>query len=109
MTSLAEQWRAVLDAEPSDWSHLSLELRLGDTERTEDACVVLSPLNPWRDGDDFRSGLLRFRAARQHGYGSASELVSARMRMLDEHGIAGTLRVLRKVDAARLVSTQGPR
>ena len=109
MRPLAEQWHAVLDAEPSDWSHLSLELRLADSERTEDACVVMAPLNPWRDDDDFRSGMLRFRSAHTHGYGAAAGLVGARMAMLDERGIAGTLRVLRSVDAARLVATQGPR
>jgi hypothetical protein len=71
--------------------------------------VITAPLNPWRDDDDFRSGILRFGAAHSAGYGAAWQLVGVRMAMLDDSGIAGTLRVLRSVDAARLVATQGPR
>ena len=106
MTSLADQWTAILAAESEDWSHLALELRLGDTERTEEAVVTLSPLNPWRRDDDYRSGVLRFRVARTTGYGAAPELVAARLEKLAD--IGGELEVLRSVDAARPVGTQGP-
>ena len=108
MAPLAEQWQAIVDAEAPDWSHLGLELRLADTERTEEAVVVVGPLNPWRRDDDYREGILRFRAARTAGYGAAAQLVAERLRQLDGRGIEGTLRVIRAVDAARLVSTQGP-
>jgi hypothetical protein len=108
VTPLAEQWHAILDAEAADWSHLGLELRLADTDRTEEAVVAAGPLNPWRRDDDYREGILRFRAARTAGYGAAAPLVAERMRLLDSRGIGGTLRVIRAVDAARLVSTQGP-
>jgi hypothetical protein len=109
MPPLAEQWDAILAAEPSDWSHLSLELRLADPERMEQAVVTLSPLNPWRRDDDFRSGVVAFRSARRQGYGAAWQLVRTRLAVLDELGIGGTLRVLRSVEAARLMATQGPR
>ena len=79
MTSLADQWAAILAAESEDWSHLALELRLADSERTEDAVVAIAPLNPWRRDDDYRSGVLRFRSARTTGYGAAPGLVSVRL------------------------------
>jgi hypothetical protein len=106
MTSLADQWTEILEAESEDWSHLALELRLADTERTEDVVVVLAPLNPWRQDDDYRSGVLRFRVARTVGYGAAPGLVAVRLDQLA--GIEGELRVLRAMDAVRPVGTQGP-
>jgi hypothetical protein len=108
MRSLADQWTAILEAEPEDWSHLALELRLADSERTEDAVVVLAPLNPWRRDDDYRSGVLRFRAARTVGYGAAPGLVATRLTQLGGIGIGGELEVLRAVAADRPVATQGP-
>ena len=106
MTSLADQWTAILEAESEDWSHLALELRLADSERTEDVVVALAPLNPWRRDDDYRSGVLRFRVARTVGYGAFPGLVAVRLDRLA--GIEGELRVLRASDAVRPVGTQGP-
>jgi hypothetical protein len=106
MTSLADQWTAILEAESEDWSHMALELRLDDSERTEEVVVTLAPLNPWRQDDDYRSGVLRFRAARTVGYGAAPGLVSVRLGQLV--GVEGELHVLRSLDAARPVGTQGP-
>jgi hypothetical protein len=106
MTSLAAQWTEILEAESEDWSHLALELRLDDTERTEEVVVTLAPLNPWRRDDDYRSGVLRFRVARTIGYGAAPGLVAVRLAQL--LGVAGELRVLRSLDAVRPVGTQGP-
>jgi hypothetical protein len=108
MTSLADQWAAILAAESEDWSHMALELRLADPERTEDAVVVLAPLNPWRRDDDYRSGVLRFRVARTVGYGAAPGLAGVRLAQLGGMGITGELEVLRSVDASRPVATQGP-
>src|SRR3954469_6060614 len=98
MTSLADQWNQILEEESEDWSHLALELRLADTERTEEVVVTLAPLNPWRRDDDYRSGVLRFRVARTTGYGAAPALVAVRLGRLA--GTEGELQVLRSVDAA---------
>ena len=70
--------------------------------------MILAPLNPWRQDDDYRSGVLRFMAGHSRGYGAAPELVARRFVQLDETGIGGTMRVLRSVEAANLVGTQGP-
>ena len=108
MTALAAQWDEVLAREPSDWSHLYLDLALADTTRTEQACVALAPLNPWRLDDDYRSGRLRFQAAHTVGYGAAAGVVRMRLAQLDAAGIGGDLTVLRSIEAARPVQTQGP-
>ena len=107
VTPLAEQWDAILSEQPGDWSQLRLELRLADTERTERACVVLAPLNPWRRDDDFRIGILRFIAAARFGYGTFAGLVRTRLGLLDAEGIGGTLTLLLGVEAITPVATQG--
>jgi hypothetical protein len=107
VTPLAEQWDAILSEQPGDWSQLRLELRLADTERTERACVVLAPLNPWRRDDDYRIGILRFIAASRFGYGTFPGLVRTRLAQLDAEGLDGTLTLLASVEAILPVATQG--
>ena len=108
VTPLAEQWDAILSDQPGDWSQLRLELRLGDAETTERACVVLAPLNPWRRDDDFRIGILRFLASSGAGYGSFAGLVRMRLSQLDTEDIGGSLSLLGGIDAVEPVATQGP-
>src|SRR6185437_4343378 len=108
MTSLADQWAAILEDESEDWSHLALELRLADPDLTEEVVVVLAPLNPWRRDDDYRSGVLRLRSARTVGYGAAPGVIATRLDQLGGIGIGGELEVLRAVAADRPVATQGP-
>jgi hypothetical protein len=107
MAALVEQWDAILAEEPDDWSHLSLELRLGDPERLEEAALLACPLNPWH-GPTWRSGWLRFRTARSSGYGASAELTRAMLGRLDGTGIDGEIRVLGSLDAVLPVATQGP-
>jgi hypothetical protein len=107
VTPLAEQWDAIISEQPGDWSQLRLELRLDDTLRTERACVVLAPLNPWRRDDDYRIGILRFMAAARFGYGAFPGLVRTRLALLDVEGLGGSLALLGGVDAVLPVATQG--
>ena len=108
MTRLTEQWDAILSEQPGDWSQLRLELRLADALKTERACVVLAPLNPWRRDDDYRIGILRFEAASSFGYGSFAGLVRTRLGQLDGEDIGGSLALLGGIDAVEPVATQGP-
>ena len=108
MATLVEQWDSILGDQSEDWSQLSLEIRLTDTEQTERACVVLSPLNPWRRDDDFRIGILRFRAASSFGYGSFPGLIRTRLGELDREAVGGTLHLLAGIGALAPVGTQGP-
>lgn len=105
--SLLEQWDEIVADQPPDWSTLHIELRLRDANESEEAALVMSPLNPWHE-DDWRSGVFRFRATRAYGYGAGAPLVRRKMRTLDEVGIRGTLRLGRRFSDVKPVSTQGP-
>ena len=107
VTPLSEQWDAILSEQPGDWSQIGLELRLEDAERTERACVVLAPLNPWRRDDDYRIDILRFLSAARFGYGAFPGLVRTRLGVLDAEGLGGSLTLLGGVDAVSPVATQG--
>ncbi len=107
VTPLAEQWDEILSEQPGDWSQLRLELRLADTGRTEQACVTLAPLNPWRRDDDYRIGILRFIAASSFGYGAFPGLIRTRLGLLDAEGLGGSLALLGGVEAILPVATQG--
>jgi hypothetical protein len=104
--SLTEQWDEIVDRQPADWSSMYVELRLRDAAQSEEAALAMSPLNPWHD-DDWRSGVFHFRAANRYGYGSAAGLCRKRLGTLDAVGIAGTLRLERRVLDVKPVATQG--
>jgi len=108
VTPLAEQWDAILSEQPGDWSQLRVEVRLEDASRTERACVVIGPLNPWRRDDDFRIGILRFMAASSVGYGAYPGLVRRRLAQLDGEAIGGSLTLLGRFESIEPVATQGP-
>lgn len=108
VTPLAEQWDEIVSEQPGDWSQLRLELRLADDTRTERACVVTAPLNPWRRDDDFRIGILRFMSASKFGYGAYPGLVRTRLSELDREGIGGSLTLLGLIESIEPVATQGP-
>ena len=106
MASLTEQWDAIVDRQPDDWSSMYLQLDLRDAAQSEETALALSPLNPWHEVD-WRSGVFRFRAARIFGYGSAPELCRKRLGTLDTVGVVGTLKLTRRVSDIRPVHTQG--
>ena len=106
MATLTEQWDSIMGSVPSDWSSVTLEFELRDAAQSEEAALVLSPLNPWHERD-WRSGVFRFRAAHTFGYGAAAGLCRKRLGTLDSLGVQGTLERLSAVSDVRPVSTQG--
>ncbi len=106
MSALTEQWDAMIAAQPPDWSMLLFELRLRDPYQSEEAALVLAPLNPWHE-ENWRSGVFHMRAARVQGYGTSPQLCRKRLSTLDQVGIAGTLRFERRLSDVRPVATQG--
>jgi hypothetical protein len=106
MLALADQWDTIMARQPGDWSSVDFELELMDASQSEEVALVLSPLNPWHQRD-WRSGVFRFRAARNFGYGTAAELCRKRLSTLDSLGVSGTLRVLSRMADVRPVATQG--
>ena len=107
MTKLQEQWDTLIADEDDDWAHIAAEVRIDDTERGEEAGLLLCSANPWH-GATWRTGLFRFRVAHTHGYGASGQLVRALLGRLDAVGIAGELEFTRVLTSAANVSSQGP-
>jgi hypothetical protein len=103
--SLPESWAAALATLPADWSDLLGEIELGSSDYLEPAALHLSPINPRRDGMRLA---LRFRCARQAGYGASPEMVRRCLERCDEHSIVGAVHVLRALSDTKPAQTQGP-
>jgi hypothetical protein len=104
---LADQWDAIVVRQPDDWSFMDLQLTLRDAGVSEEAALVLCPLNPWHERD-WRTGVFRFRAAHTWGYGTAAQLCRKRLETLDRLGVGGTLMLLEHLSDVKPVATQGP-
>ena len=102
---LTTSWDRALAGLPADWSDLYLELELLSTDYIERASVLCIQCNPRRDGT---RAALRFRCAREKGYGVAPEMARRCLERCDEAGIRGSVQVLRAISGSRLVATQGP-
>jgi hypothetical protein len=105
VTPLAESWRRALAGLPADWSDLLCELELLSTDYIEPAAVLCIQMNPRRDGN---RAALRFRAARQAGYGISPQMAGRCFERCDEADIRGSITVLRVLSDTKLVATQGP-
>lgn len=104
-TALTASWDAAVAGLPADWSELYAEIELTSTDYVERASVLCIQCNPRRDG---QRAALRFRAARQKGYGVAAEMARRCFERCDEAGITGSVSILRVVSGSRHVGTQGP-
>jgi hypothetical protein len=102
---LAAQWQELLGDLPADWSDLVGELRLDSTDYIEPAAVLCIQMNPRRVGG---TANMRFRGARRAGYGVAPEMARRCLERCDEHGIRGSVAILRVLSDTHNVSTQGP-
>ncbi len=102
---LASQWNELVGDLPPDWSEAYAEVELDSTDFLSRAALLLAPVNPSRYGGP---AVLRFRSARQAGYGVAPEMAGRCFERADAERITGTVRVLRVVSHSSHVSTQGP-
>src|SRR3954454_8463306 len=95
---LVEDFQAILDALPSDWTDLELDLRV-DEDRYVDAATLLVTANvqPYSHHDWH----LHIIIAHNFGHAAAAPVVHGTLRLLDEAGIAGEL-ALREVRAGRV-------
>jgi hypothetical protein len=99
---LAEDFKEILDALPSDWTDLELDLRVQE-DRYIDAAQLLVTINaqPYSNHDWH----WRINVAHQFGHAAAAETVLGTMQLLDDAGIAGEL-VLREVREGRVEVVQ---
>lgn len=103
--SIADSWDAALAALPADWSDLFAEVEFPSSDYIEPAAVLCIQMNPRRDGN---RAAFRFRAARRAGYGVSPGMARRCFERCDEHGITGTVTVLRVLSDTHHVATQGP-
>lgn len=101
--ALADDFQAVLDTLPPDWSYLNLDLRIFDEERYIEAATILVEINaqPYSRADWH----WRLRVAHDFGHAAAPETVRGCLSLLDDQGIAGEL-VARDSRSGRVEITQ---
>lgn len=96
--SLAGDFQELLDALPSDWTDLELDLRIDDEDRYVDTAVSLSQINaqPYSRADWH----WRLLVANTFGHAAAAESVMGILVRLDREGVTGVMR-LREVREGR--------
>ena len=104
--ALADDFQAIIDTLPDDWSDLELELRIRDVERYIDAALYLVQVNA--QPLSYSEWHWRLLVAHRFGHGAAAPVVHGTLRLLDEAGIEGEL-ALREVRTGRteVVQTWG--
>ena len=99
---LADDFQAILDSLPADWTDMELDLRVAE-DRYVDAAGLLVTCNaqPYSHHDWH----FRILVAHQFGHAAAAPVVRATLKMLDESGIPGEL-ALRELRTGRVETTQ---
>ena len=102
MGALAEDFNAILDSLPSDWTDLELDLRVQE-DRYIDAATVIAQVNaqPYSHHDWH----WRILIAHQFGHAAAAPAVHGTLKLLDDQGIRGEL-ALRELRTGRVEVTQ---
>ena len=102
MGALADEFQAILDSLPSDWTDLELDLRVQE-DRYIDAATIMVNCNaqPYSKHDWH----FRILVAHQFGHAAAAPVVRKTLQLIDEQGITGEL-VLRELRTGRVEVTQ---
>jgi hypothetical protein len=100
---LADNFQAIVDSLPRDWTDLELDLRIADEDRYVEAAVILAQCNaqPYSRHDWH----WRLICSHEFGHAAAAETVHGVSRQLDEAGIEGEL-ALREVREGRVEIVQ---
>jgi hypothetical protein len=101
--ALADDFQAVVDSLPPDWTQLEMDLRIADEHRYIDAATLLVQINamPYSEHDWH----WRIRAAREFGHAAAAQTVRGTLALLDAERIDGEL-VLREARSGRVEVVQ---
>ncbi|MCA1656283.1 MAG: hypothetical protein LC713_00940 [Actinobacteria bacterium] len=97
--ALADDFAEILDSLPADWTDLELDLRIFDEQRYVDASVYLVTCNaqPYSRYDWH----WRLLVAHHFGHAASAPTVHGALKLLDDAGISGALR-LREVREGRV-------
>jgi hypothetical protein len=89
--ALADEFQAVVDSLPPDWTGLELDLRIFDEDRYVEAATFMVQINamPYSKHDWH----WRIRVAHEFGHAAAAETVHGTLALLDAQGIEGELAV----------------
>ena len=89
--ALADDFRAVVESLPPDWTQLELDLRIADEDRYVEAATHLTKINdmPYSEHEWH----WRLRVANEFGHESAAETVEGTLGLLDQNAIEGELAV----------------
>jgi hypothetical protein len=100
---LADDFQALVDALPPDWTQLEADLRIDDEDRYIDAATLLSQINamPYSKHDWH----FRLRSAREFGHAAAPESLHGTLALLDDEGITGEL-AMREARSGRVEVSQ---
>src|SRR5215212_9852924 len=87
--AIADDFQAVLDSLPPDWTQLELDLRIVDEDRYVEAATLLVQINamPYSEHDWH----WRLRVAREFGHAAAPETVKGTLALLDDQLVDGEL------------------
>ena len=87
--ALADDFQAIVDSLPPDWTDLQLDLRIFDEDRYIEAATILAQVNaqPYSKHDWH----WRLPAAREFGHAAAAETVHGTLELLDRLRIDGEL------------------
>ena len=101
--ALADDFQAVVDSLPDDWTDLELDVRIFEEERYIDAAVYLVTANaqPYSRHDWH----WRIPVAHRFGHAASVPATHTAFKLLDEAGIAGEIAV-REVRSGRVEVTQ---
>lgn len=90
---LAEDFQAILDALPPDWTDLEVDLRIEEESQYVDSAVILSQVNAQTYRYPRAGWQWRLLVAHSFGHAAAAETVKGALAKLDDEGIGGELLV----------------
>jgi hypothetical protein len=101
--ALADDFQAIVDALPEDWTDLELDVRIADESRYVEAALYLATCNarPYSHHDWH----WRLLVAHRFGHAAAAPTVHGALRLMDDAGIEGEL-VVRETRSGRVEVTQ---
>ncbi len=96
--SLSASFQEIVEALPSDWTDMQLDLRLADETRYIDASVLMTQINAQPYSED--EWHFRINAANGFGHGAPAETVAWVLKMLERAEIEGEI-VVRDIQKGR--------
>jgi hypothetical protein len=96
--ALADDFQAILDSLPDDWTDIVCDLRIADEDRYVDTAVLMTQINaqPYSRAEWH----FRINVAHRFGHAAAAETVKGTLALLDHERIGGEL-VAREIREGR--------